>query len=66
MIIGDDLKLLLRSIHPAIIMDAAKTVAESKWMMADNPEQLSRDEWIEEQAISLFRQLVSELNGNVH
>lgn len=61
MTIGNDLKLLIKSINPSIIMDAALTVCESKWILADNPDKKSREQWIEDEAISLFRQLKDEV-----
>ena len=61
--IGEDLKLLIKSIHPSILIDAAVTVAESKWIMADNKNNLSKDDWVKDQAIDMFRQLNEEVNG---
>lgn len=63
MSVGEDLKLLIKSINPTILMDAALTVAESKWLMADNRQNKTKREWVEDQAVDLFRQLNTEVNS---
>jgi hypothetical protein len=63
-IMGQDLKLLIKSIDPATIMDAALSVAETKWVMGIHlPANQNRSEWVEDQAINLFQQLHSEINN---
>jgi len=61
--IGQDLKLVIKSIHPAILMDAVVTVVESKWIMADNTKSQTKDEWVEEHAADMFGQLKAEVNS---
>jgi hypothetical protein len=67
-ILGQDIKLLIKVIDPAIIMNAAMSVAETKWIMGTGTNDFhrlgnSKDEWIEAQATSLFRQLHAEVNS---
>jgi len=63
MTIGNDLKLLIKSINPVILLDAAYTVCESKWIMADNPDNKKKEDWVADKAIDLFRQLKEEVNS---
>jgi hypothetical protein len=60
--IGQDLKLLIKSIPPSVIMDAAITVAQSQWVIAGNNNDMAKHDWVEERAISMFRQLKEEVN----
>lgn len=63
---NDLLKLLIKAMRAVDIFVAAKSVAESEWVMIE-PDlkymKTEKDSWVEERTIYLVRSLKAEINS---